>query len=75
MAYRDGKTMVGVLTAWRMREGVSVVGIKGQRGFRQEPLSGWRTILKAAASSPYSEAGGVRGPVCCSTLPCNCLFI
>lgn len=49
--------MLDSLTDWRMREYVSVVGIKGQRGFRQEPFSGWRTVLNAAASSPYSEQG------------------
>lgn len=40
-----------------MREDVFVVEIKGQRGFRQEPSLGGGLVLKAAASSPYSEQG------------------
>lgn len=49
--------MLVSLTDWRVREYVSVVGIKGQSRFRQEPFSGWRAVLKAAASRPYSEQG------------------
>lgn len=62
-----------------MREDVFVVEIKGQRGFRQEPFSGWRTSPQA--SSPYSEQGlGLRLEgleVLCAVLPCPviaCLF-
>lgn len=52
---------------------MSVVGIKGQSGFRQEPFSGWRAALKAAVSSPYSDQGlRLEGQeVLCAALPCH----
>lgn len=72
MAYRDGKSMLNSRTDWRMREYVSVLGIKGQRGFRQGRFSGWRTVLNAAASSLYSEQGlRLEGrEALCGTPPC-----
>lgn len=81
--YRGGESMLDSLRL-EGREGCVCCGCRGlertQPGTIHHPDGG--LVLNTAVSSPNSEQGphglglqGLVGPVCCSTLPCNCLFI